>query len=143
MKYLQIVLLMVCMAFSQSVMAQSNGGSNGGNKNNDSGSGLNGDGPTYVELLGETETSLPKSALLLPFEAYIQDGTLIVGALTDMDNVTVEVVNAAGMSCFVRTKDFLFMEQLVIPVSGMGKGSFTLYITSAGGTSLSGTFVLL
>ena len=143
MKYFKFMMMVVCLVFSQSILAQTNNGSGTNNGTNTGGNtgnpGLNGDGPTWMELWGECESDIPRSTVL-PFEAYIQDEVVYVTGLSDMEDVTVQIVSSTGMVYFCTTKSFIFLETYGISISGFASGDYTLYISTPRGTSIYGRF---
>lgn len=96
--------------------------------------------PTYLILLGETETDIPRS-LNLPFEAFIQNGVLYVNGLADMSDVTVTVY-CEDMTVHTLTRDFYFMDSHAIPLGGFASGNYTLLLTTPRGTYIYGNFNL-
>lgn len=127
-QFLMMLLLMVITASNQ-VYAQK--------VNNDE---IPTNDPIYLVLLGESETDFPR-AISLPFEAFVQDGQLTIGSLSDLSDVTVTLSRDEAV-VYTQTRDFGFMDTLVIPVSGYPEGEYLLLLTTPRGTYVYGTFRL-
>ena len=136
-QFLMMVLLLAVAGSGQVFASESddkkNNGSNGGKDipTND---------PLYLLLLGESETDLPR-AVMMPFEAYIVDGALHVGALADLSDVTVTLYHEDA-PVYTLTRDFVFMDMLDIPVAACPVGNYMLLLTTPRGTYVYGTFQL-
>ena len=127
-----MTLLMVLVSSSQLFAQQDNGKvDNDKTPTND---------PIYLILIGECEEDFPRS-LNLPFEAFLQDGQLTIGSLADLSDVTVTLYSDDTVM-YTLTRDFFFMDSMVIPVGGYPSGGYTLLLTTPGGTYIHGTFTL-
>lgn len=135
-QFMMMVLLMVMFGSSQVLAQSTNKGDNSSNNGNKTPT----NDPTYLVLLGESETDWPRT-LNLPFEAFIQDGMLTVGSLSDLNDVTITLYHDETVM-FTQTRDFCFMDSLIIPVGGYPSGNYLLLITTPRGTYIYANFGL-
>ena len=139
MRKIQFVMMVLLMAMAGSAQMYAQTGRSVDNSSNNGKKTPTND-PIYLILLGECEEDFPRS-VSVPFEAYIQDGVLTVGSLTDLSDVTVAVYNG-NVAMYMQTCDMYFMGTTAIPVSSYPAGTYTLLLTTPRGTYVYATFQL-
>ena len=139
MRKVQFLMMALMMVLFQSNQVFAERTDDGGRKS-ESGTKFPSNDPTYILLGGESEKDLPRT-YLLPFEAYIQGGTLTIGSLSDLSDVTITIYkDDVAVYSFVR--DFYFMDLHQVPVTSYVSGEYCLILTTPRGTYIYGYFQL-
>ena len=99
------------------------------------------DDPHDITLEATTEDERAKTGFI-PFHAWEANDAVSVLALTTVDYCTISVCNEAGAIVAETSASLSAGQSISIPLSGQAQGTYTLFITTAQGAYIYGTFML-
>lgn len=92
-----------------------------------------------IKLEAETEDERAKM-LLVPFEAWKHAESVSVSALTTTEASTFSVFDATGAVCVQTTAALACGKTVILPLSGLPQGNYTLCIQTGLGIYFYGSF---
>jgi hypothetical protein len=93
-----------------------------------------------IDLHGSVVYIPVRSIASKPFQAIKYSSHITVSYLINLNNITVQIVNASGQTVYSNTVNPVAGGQLYISLASLSSGDYTISFTSANGGSMYGDF---